>query len=236
MSETVLECNNVSLTYQSRRGIFSTFKHHALKDISFSIKRGEVFGILGGNGSGKSTLLRILAGVVPATKGAVHTPKDVNVSLLSLGLGFNNDLSGRDNTILSGMLNGLTNKQAKETTEKVKEFSELDEFYDQPVRTYSSGMRSKLGFATALHTNVDILLIDEVLSVGDEAFRKKAEKAMMDIINDEDRTVVFVSHSAAQIKRICQRALWINKGCIADIGLVDEVLDNYQALMNQEKR
>lgn len=235
MSEVILKCDNVSLTYQSRKGFFSTFKHHALQNISFSVKRGEVFGILGGNGSGKSTLLRILAGVMPPTKGMVYTAHHVHVSLLSLGLGFNNELTGRDNTILSAMLNGLTNKQSKEITDKVKEFSELGKFYDQPVRTYSSGMKSKLGFATALYADVDILLIDEVLSVGDETFKKKAEKAMLGIINDDDKTVIFVSHSAAQIKRICQRALWLNKGQASDIGKVDDVLKNYQSSINQDK-
>lgn len=228
MSDIVLTCEGVSLTYKSRNGLFSSFTHKALSDVSFSINKGEVFGILGGNGSGKSSLLGIIAGVIPATTGKVIIAPDKQTSLLSLGLGFNNSLSGRDNTILSAMLNGFSQKEAKDLTYKVKEFSELADFYEQPVRTYSSGMRSKLGFATALYTDVDILLIDEVLSVGDQLFKNKAEEALLKIINNNDKTVIFVSHSAQQVKRICQQAMWLDKGKIKAIGDITDVMNCYQ--------
>jgi len=229
MSGVILSCTDISLTYKSRTGLFSTFCHTALNNISFSIKHGEVFGILGGNGSGKSSLLRIIAGVLPATRGNVNYAPNTQTSLLSLGLGFNNTLSGRDNTILSAMLNGFSHKDAKALTAKVKAFSELGEFYEQPVKTYSSGMKSKLGFATALYTDVDILLIDEILSVGDQTFKKKAEEALLSIINDNAKTVVFVSHSSQQVQRICQRAIWLDKGEMKTIGDVKDVMDCYKA-------
>ncbi|WP_108947116.1 ABC transporter ATP-binding protein [Shewanella halifaxensis] len=228
MSKAILTCADVSLIYKTRTGLFSTFSHTALNNLSFTVKRGEVFGILGGNGSGKSSLLRIIAGVMPATTGVVQFAPNTQASLLSLGLGFNNTLSGRDNTILSAMLNGFSHREAKALTELVESFSELGNFYEQPVRTYSAGMRSKLGFATALYTNVDVLLIDEILSVGDQAFKSKAEQALLNIINNNEKTVIFVSHSVQQVQRICQRAIWLDKGEMKMIGDVEDVMNCYQ--------
>lgn len=206
MSEIILEAKNICLEYKTRINFFKTFKHTALNNISLKLYKGEVLGISGRNGAGKSTLLKVLAGIISPDSGEIIVGKNVTRSLLSLGLGFNLHLSGRDNAVLSCMLNGMTKKQSLNCVEKIKEFSELGDFFEQPVRTYSSGMRSRLGFATGVLTEVDILLIDEVLSVGDNKFKEKAEKAMLDKIKGHS-TVVFVSHSIPQMERLCDRII-----------------------------
>lgn len=206
MSDTVLEFRNVTLEYKSRINLFNTFTHKALDDVSFTVKRGEVLGITGRNGAGKSTLLKVAAGVLQPDSGKVISPIGTTKSLLSLGLGFSPDLSGRDNAIISCMLNGLTKKEAISVLAEVKQFSELGDFFEQPVKTYSSGMKSRLGFSTGLITEVDILMVDEVLSVGDVSFRKKAEQAMLSKIKGQ-QTVLFVSHNEKQIERLCDRVI-----------------------------
>ncbi|WP_088331549.1 ATP-binding cassette domain-containing protein [Lacimicrobium sp. SS2-24] len=229
----LLEVKNVSLTYSSL-GFFSRFKHHALTDVSFSVYKGETFGIMGRNGCGKSTLLQILADVIAPTTGYIETSQKITRALLSVGLGFNLHLSGRDNALISAMLQGATKKQAKQVLESIKEFSELGDFFEQPVKTYSSGMRSRLGFATALKTEVDLLLLDETLSVGDASFNKKAEQAMIDKF-DSEQTVIFVSHNGEQVKRLCDRAIWIEKGKVIREGDVEDVADVYQVFMKKLK-
>lgn len=206
MDDLILKAKDLYLEYSVRTGMFKRFKHTALDGVSLSLKRGEVLGITGKNGAGKSTLLKVLAGVLTPDAGEIIIGKDVTRSLLSLGLGFNNDLTGRDNAIISCMLNGLSKKAALAVVEEIKDFSELGEFFEQPVRTYSSGMRARLGFSTGVVTEVDILLIDEVLSVGDAKFRKKAEKVMVDKLKGHT-SVVFVSHSEEQINRLCDRVI-----------------------------
>lgn len=211
MSELILDVKNVSLEYKTRSGFFEYFSHRAIDNLSFKVNKGEVIGIVGRNGAGKSTLLKIIAGVIHPNSGEVSMPSGTTVSLLSLGVGFNPDLSGRDNAIISCMLNGFTRIEALSTLDEIKKFSELGNFFEQPVKTYSSGMKSRLGFSTALVAKVDILLIDEVLSVGDVSFRKKAEQAMLDRIKGE-QTVLFVSHDAKQIERICNRTIDLSNG------------------------
>ncbi|WP_063525511.1 ABC transporter ATP-binding protein [Vibrio sp. HI00D65] len=211
MSDLLLKVENVTVEYTNKIGIFNTFKHKAIDNISFEIRKGEILGILGGNGAGKSTLLKVLAGVLSPDSGKVTMSQNTTRSLLSLGLGFNNELTGRDNVILSAMFNGYSKSQALKVCEEIKEFSELNEFFEQPVKTYSSGMRARLGFASGLITDVDILMIDEVLAVGDKSFRKKAEKALLNKLGG-GQTVLFVSHSEAQIKRICQRCIKLPTG------------------------
>lgn len=212
MSELVMQVRNVSLTYNTRLNLFKSFKHKALDNLSFDLRRGEVLGIIGGNGSGKSTLLQILSGVFQPDTGEVVTSPGTTRSLLTLGLGFNNELSGRDNVILSSMFNGYTKKDAIRAAEGIKEFSGLGRFFEQPVRTYSSGMRSKLGFSAGIVTHVDILMVDEVLAVGDKEFREKAEQAMLEKIGGSGQTVVFVSHSEQQVRRLCDRAIDLSNG------------------------
>lgn len=210
--EKIIELRNVGVTYRERKSFFKSESYNALQDISFNVYKGETLGILGRNGAGKSTLLRLLAGIIKPDKGKViHHCK--SVSLMALAAGFDPNLSGRQNATISGMLIGHTKQEMLEKLESIKEFSELGEFFDKPVKTYSSGMRARLGFATAMNTHPDVLLIDEVLAVGDSNFKAKAESAIKQKINS-DITVILVSHSEAQLKALCHRLVWIEGGIV----------------------
>lgn len=236
MSTPILQASNISLTYRSStRSIMGGFVHHALKDISFDLHKGETLGILGRNGGGKSSLLRILAGIVNPSSGEVICPPKTTRALLTLGLGFMPGISGRENAMYSAMLQGMTRKQAKAILNDVDEFAELGEFFDQPIDTYSSGMRARLGFATALYTRVDILFIDETLSVGDAHFKKKAEMAMQEKLR-ETQTCVFVSHNTDQINTICTSAIWIEDGVIKEQGKTQTVAHHYNLSMLAQKK
>lgn len=236
MTQPMLEAKNISLLYQGgKRNLFGGFKHHALKDISFKLHKGETLGVLGRNGGGKSSLLRILAGIVNPTSGELICPPNTTRALLTLGLGFMSDVSGRENAMYSAMLQGMTRKQAKSILKEIEDFSELGEFFDQPVNTYSSGMKSRLGFATAMYTQVDILFIDETLSVGDAHFKKKAEAAMTDKLRNT-QTCVFVSHNSDQINKICSSAIWIEDGVIKEQGTTETVAHHYNLSMLSEKK
>lgn len=229
--DALIKANNVEYGYKSRVWGFRRMEYRVLKGLNFDIRRGETLGVMGRNGCGKSSLLRILNGVVSPTGGKlVHDPR-ISRLLLTLGLGFDNNLSGRDNAVLSVMLQGRSRKEAQDVLEEIKEFSELGDFFEHPVKTYSSGMRSRLGFSTAMKTEVDLLLIDETLAVGDRQFRKKAEKAMMEKINS-DQTVVFVSHSGDQVNKVCSRALWLEDGVIQAEGDTREVAAEYKKFMD----
>lgn len=226
----LLALKNVGLTYRNRAWGMKRFEYQALKDVTFSIKHGETLGVLGRNGCGKSSLLRILSGIIQPTEGRVECEPGASRMLLTLGLGFNGDLSGRDNAVLSSMLQGHSKKEALAHLDAIGEFSELGSFFERQVKTYSSGMRARLGFSTAIHTNVDLLLIDETLSVGDSHFKHKAQEAMMKKINS-DQTVVFVSHSADQIDKVCSRAIWIEEGVVRAEGPTKVVSKEYEAFM-----
>lgn len=231
MTTPVLQARNISLTYKStNRRLIGGFVHQALKDISFDLYKGETIGILGRNGGGKSSLLRILAGIVDPDAGEVICAPNTTRALLTLGLGFIPGVSGRENAMYSAMLQGMTRKQAKAILDDVDDFAELGEFFDQPIDTYSSGMRARLGFATALYTKVDILFIDETLSVGDAHFKKKAEKAMQEKLRDT-QTCVFVSHNSNQINSVCTRAIWIEDGVIKEQGKTQTVAHHYNLSM-----
>lgn len=229
-SKIILEAKNIALTYKTRKGFLSSFSHQALKDVSFNLHKGETIGILGRNGGGKSSLLRILAGIINPTRGTVLCSPNITRALLSVGLGFMPNTSGRENAIYSAMLQGASKKKALSILDEIKDFAELGEFFDQPVDTYSAGMRARLGFATALMTEVDILFIDEILSVGDMHFRQKAEAAMLDKLKGE-QTCVFVSHNPEQVNKICSKAIWIEDGVIKCEGDTRFVADEYKKFM-----
>ena len=223
----MLELHNVSLSFQSSKGTFDNGVHHILDDVSLKLYENETLGIIGRNGVGKTTTLRIMAEILAPTSGTVTTQPGKSSALLSIGLGFKGELSGRDNAKLAAVLQGATIKQAMEYLEEIKEFSGLGDSFEEPVKTYSSGMRSRLGFTTALLTHVDVLLIDEVLSVGDAQFRQKAQRAMQERIRG-DQTVVFVSHSDQQIQALCDRVVWLDQGKVKLEGDPGVVLEGYR--------
>jgi len=198
----------------------------ALRHVSFAVERGETVGIIGRNGSGKSTLLRVIAGVYPPDEGEVSVGGEVS-TLFSLGTGFNPELSGRDNIYLNGIIIGLTKNQIDGIIDNIIEFTELGDFIDMPVRTYSSGMRARLGFAIAMNSDKDIVLIDEIMSVGDAAFRQKAEAEMSRIIGE--RTVLIVSHDMNTIQKFASKVIWLNRGVIAAMGEPGQVIEQYLA-------
>lgn len=236
--EDAIRVSNLKLTYKAttRRqtirsmrffsGKESVKRITALEDVSFTVKKGEILGILGTNGSGKSTLLRTLAGVLSPDSGSVET-FGKSVSLLALGVGFNPDLSGMDNIYLSGMLQGYTEKEISRKCQEIVDFSELGSAIMRPVKTYSSGMHSKLAFSIAVTLKTDIILVDEVLSVGDIRFRQKSHKKMEELIKDRDSTVIIVSHNMNEIKQLCDRVLWLEKGHVRGIGPTDQMIKDY---------
>jgi lipopolysaccharide transport system ATP-binding protein len=228
--EVMLSLEEVSLSYHSRRRSFDHGSHHVLDRVSLQVYEGETLGIIGRNGVGKSTLLRLMAGILAPTSGRVRQRPGKTASLLTIGLGFRPDLSGRDNAMLAAMLQGATARQARGYLEEIKAFSELGDSFEERVKTYSSGMLARLGFTTALKTHVDILLIDEVLSVGDAQFRKKAESAMRGRIKEGNQTVVFVSHMEKQVQDICSRAICLHQGAILAEGKPVDVLAAYASV------
>ena len=204
----------------------------AVKGISFYVREGEILGIIGKNGSGKSTTLNALAGIFSPDSGSI----DLNghsISLLSIGVGFIREMTGRENITLSGMLLGFTEEQVKAKEQEIIDFAEIGEFIEMPVRTYSSGMYSKLAFSITAILETDIMLIDEVLSVGDQKFKKKSYEKMKSLISNKDRTVVIVSHSIETLKQLCDTVMWMHEGQIKRIGDPDEVLDEYVAFMEK---
>ena len=204
--------------------------YEALRGISFEVKKGEIRGIVGKNGSGKSTLLRAIAGIFSADSGSIELESD-SVSLLSIGVGFQKKLSGRENIILSGMLLGFSEQEVRDKMDEIIEFANLGKFIDMPVKTYSSGMYSKLAFSITAVLETDIMLIDEVLSVGDAKFKKKSYKKMQELIMDENRTVVIVSHSTETLEKLCTSLLWLHEGEIKMQGDTKTVLDAYNEFM-----
>lgn len=243
MKEIAIDVSDVRITYKLlknfsiqknllRRDAEDAEEFEAVKGVSFQVEKGEILGIIGKNGSGKSTLLRAIAGVFCPNSGTVDL-KGNTISLLSLGLGFKATLSGRKNIFISGMLLGFTEKQIKEKEEEIIEFAELGEFIDRPVKTYSSGMYSKLAFSITCNLETDIILVDEVLSVGDEGFQRKSLAKMESLIQDKDRTVIIVSHSIETLEKLCDRVMWMHEGEIMEIGEPGKVLKQYQQYMSK---
>ena len=207
----------------------------ALKGITFNLQKGKILGIIGKNGSGKSTLLRAIAGIFAPDSGTIDL-KDNSVSLLSIGAGFQNKLTGFENIILSGLLLGFSEETVRKKIPEIIEFSELGDFIYKPVKTYSSGMYSKLAFSITAILETDIMLIDEVLSVGDIHFREKSGKRMQEIIKDDSKTVIIVSHSMGTIKDLCDEVLWINDGVMMEYGDTKTVTEHYEEFMKNLKQ
>jgi len=203
----------------------------AVKGVSFNIEQGKIVGIIGKNGSGKSTILRAIAGIFSADGGSIDLHGNT-ISLLSIGVGFQPKLTGYENIFLSGMLLGFSEEQIKERLDEIIEFSELKKFIHKPVRTYSSGMYSKLAFSITAILETQILLIDEVFSVGDIKFKQKSYNKMKELISKEDRTVVIVSHSMAALKELCNEVIWLNDGVIMDQGKPEDIIPKYEEYMH----
>jgi lipopolysaccharide transport system ATP-binding protein len=223
--DVLMSLQDVSVSYSIRSGFFKWTRSFPLRDISFDLHRGETVGILGRNGAGKSTLLRLIAGIIEPDKGQVVN-HGARVSLLSLGLGFVPHLSGRENAMLNGILLGLRLREIKARMDTIVDFSGLREFIDRPLRTYSAGMRARLGFSVAIQTDPDVLLIDEILGVGDEEFRAKSNAEIKRLIRS-DKTVVLVSHQLPAVKELCDRVVWIEDGVINDSGDAQSVIARY---------
>ncbi len=197
----------------------------ALRDVSFEIPTGETFGIVGGNGSGKSTLLKVLAGILRADEGSAIARGRLS-ALLELGAGFHPELTGRENVYLNGSILGFTSREIRNLFDDIVEFAELEQFIDEPVRNYSSGMYMRLGFSVAIHVEPEILLVDEILAVGDLTFQKRCLDRFARL-RDEGRTIVVVSHDLDMIGRLCDSSVWINKGELASVGSSSSVLEDF---------
>lgn len=206
---------------------------YALANVSFEAEKGDVVGFLGINGSGKSTLSNIVAGIVPQTYGTVEVNGDT--SLIAVSAGLKSDLTGRDNIELKCLMLGFNKDEIKVMMPRIIEFSELGKFIDQPVKSYSSGMKSRLGFAISVTVDPDILIIDEALSVGDKAFAEKS-LAKMHEFKEMGKSMIFVSHSIGQMKQFCNKILWLEFGMVRDFGHSDEVVPKYENFINEWKK
>lgn len=198
----------------------------ALKSVSFSVDKGEVLGIIGRNGSGKSTLLKVISGIIKPTQGSIETQGNI-VPMLELGSGFDFDLTGRENVYLNGAILGYSKEFLQNKFEKILHFSELGRFIDVPLRNYSSGMLARLAFSIATVVNPEILIVDEILSVGDEEFQQKSRARMKQLMGG-GTTVLFVSHSLAQIREMCTSVLWLDNGAVRMLGKTADVCDQYK--------
>lgn len=203
----------------------------ALKDVSFQVREGEAWALIGTNGSGKSTMLKAISGIMKPYKGSITVDGSV-APLIELGAGFDNDMTARENIFLNGCILGHTEKFMAEHFDEIVEFAEIGQFLDSPIKNYSSGMRARLGFAVATMVKPDILIVDEVLAVGDYKFRQKCEKRMQEMLKG-GTTLLFVSHNIEEVRRLCDHAVWIDKGIVRMQGDVKEVCDAY--MMEQKK-
>ncbi|MCR5542997.1 MAG: ABC transporter ATP-binding protein [Eubacterium sp.] len=244
MSDTILKVDNVSMKFNLSKEKHDSVKEYfiammkkeliynefwALSDVSFELKRGDRLGILGFNGAGKSTLLKVIAGVFKPTIGTVER-EGVLAPLIELGAGFDPQYTGMENIYLYGACLGYSHRFIDEKLEDIINFSELQDFIDVPLKNYSSGMKARLGFAIATVVEPDILILDEVLSVGDAKFKKKSENRLLSLL-DKGVTVLFVSHNTEQVSRICNKAIILEKGKVIDYGDADSVVKHYETLV-----
>ncbi|MEM1412528.1 MAG: ABC transporter ATP-binding protein [Pseudomonadota bacterium] len=223
--ETLLELEHVGFTYSTGIGFYGGKRVEALRDISFSVRPGETLGLIGRNGCGKSTLLRVITGIFRPDRGRLVRHCD-RISLLALNVGFDPNLTGSDNLVISCMFLGASKKEALTMHDEIVEFAELEDYIAQPLKTYSSGMKARLGFSVGLKMQADLLLVDEVLGVGDASFRTKAKHAMKARISS-DQAVILVSHNDVAIRSLCDRVIWLENGEVRDQGDTDRVMADY---------
>lgn len=221
--DTIVNAVN-PVTWFKRKEPQNTFL--ALDDVNFEMYKGDVLGLIGRNGAGKSTLLKVLSRITPPTKGTIDLHGRV-ASLLEVGTGFHPELTGRENVYLNGAILGMQKKEIQKKFDEIVEFAEVEKFLDTPVKKYSSGMYVRLAFAVAAHLEPEILLVDEVLAVGDISFQKKCLGKMNEVTQQEGRTIIFVSHNVAAIQKLCKQALWLESGKTKMMGDVDEVIQRY---------
>lgn len=233
MNEVIISLENVGVNYRKRKSFFRHDYHEALKDITFDVRRGETLGVIGRNGAGKSTLLKVLSGIYQPSSGQISN-LSTKTSLLTLQAGFDPNLCGRDNAVLSGMLLGYEKEVIYEKMQEIADYSELGDFFNQPIKTYSTGMKARLGFAVATYLRSEVLLIDEVLGVGDAKFKQKASETMRAMMKS-DQTVVLVSHSADALAKLCDRVVWIENGVVEASGEALAVLEQYKTAMHKKK-
>lgn len=239
MSKTMIELNDVSMCFNMATDKITTLKEYliklskhelfykefwALQNINLKVNRGDVVGIVGFNGAGKSTMLKVISGILKPTHGTVKIHGTI-APLIELGAGFDAELSGRENIYLNGAVLGISKKDMDNKVEEIIEFSELKDFIDVPVKNYSSGMYARLGFAIATSVEPEILIVDEILSVGDYKFQEKSKNRILDMMNS-GTTIIIVSHSVDQVRELCNKVIWLDKGKIKDCG-GQEVLNEY---------
>ena len=243
--DKIIEVNNVSMGYRVDRSKVSTLKEWAvsklkrqlnyemfwaLRDVTFDVEKSEVVGIIGRNGAGKSTILKLISGLFKPTEGTIVTKGRI-VPMLELGSGFDPELTGRENIFLNGAILGYTEEFLKEQYDDILAFSELQDFIDRPIKTYSSGMMMRLAFSVATVVKPEILIVDEILAVGDDAFQKKSHAKMMELMKG-GATVLYVSHNLAQIRELCNKVVWLDHGAVQMVGDTAAVCDAYQSSLN----
>lgn len=243
-NQAIISVDNISMNYRMTDGGIISLKEYvtqkiqgkvkireyqALRDVSFDVYPGEVIGIIGKNGAGKSTLLKIISGILKPSKGSVTVRGNI-VPMLELGSGFDMDLTGRENILLNGAILGYSEEYLRNKMKDIIIFSELGPFIEVPVRTYSSGMIARLAFSIATEVKPQILIVDEILAVGDEAFQAKSHARMMELMG-EKTTVLFVSHNTRQVKEMCNRVIWLDGGRVKSVGSAEEICDSYSALL-----
>ena len=229
-NERIDNLKEYAIKFLKKELLFQEF--FALKDISFQVSRGDSWGIIGSNGSGKSTLLKAISGILRPYKGTIETRGSI-APLIELGAGFDANLTARENIYLNGCILGHSTKYMEEHFDEIVNFAELWDFLDSPVKNYSSGMRARLGFSIATMIQPDILIVDEILSVGDIRFRQKCEARMEEMLN-QGTTLLYVSHSLGEIRRLCKNVIWIEKGIVRMIGDTEKVCKEYETFMNRK--
>jgi lipopolysaccharide transport system ATP-binding protein len=229
-----ISIRNATVLYKQKKSFFRSEYFESLKKVSLDLFKGESLGIIGCNGAGKSTLLRLLCGIISPNSGDI-TNFGFTTALLALQVGFDPLLSGRNNAILSGMLLGFKKREIEDCLEKIISFAELDTFIDQPVKTYSTGMRARLGFSVAIHLDPDILLVDEILAVGDSQFQKKSMAIMQERLLS-DRTIVFVSHQIPLMRSLCDRVIWLENGIVKRFGDTQSITQEYEIYHEQSRQ